>query len=128
MPRHLSDHFPVSLSRLPKRRSNAIPHNLLTSEQWETRIAESCPDVLNEDLTPYERYILFTETAHLIAHEARQEIQEQQMELPQQRLLALRDALVAHFTNRTSRRDKICRLLQIPPTTEAITHLISTTQ
>eukprot|EP00975_Prorocentrum_lima_P028596 6009238-Prorocentrum_lima.AAC.1 len=50
------------------------------------------------------------------------------MEQPQQRLLALRDALVAHFTDRHSRRDKICNLLRIPPTTEAITDLIATTQ
>eukprot|EP00975_Prorocentrum_lima_P023994 5049326-Prorocentrum_lima.AAC.1 len=50
------------------------------------------------------------------------------MDKPQHRLLALRDALVAHFTNRHPRRDHICRLLHIQPTTEAITQLITSTQ
>eukprot|EP00975_Prorocentrum_lima_P046712 9764770-Prorocentrum_lima.AAC.1 len=50
------------------------------------------------------------------------------MSQPQHRLLSLRDALVAHFTNRHARRDHICRLLHIPPTTDAIANLLTSTQ
>eukprot|EP00975_Prorocentrum_lima_P022655 4766471-Prorocentrum_lima.AAC.1 len=35
MPSKLSDHFPVSLTRQLKRRTNAIPHHLLTTPEWE---------------------------------------------------------------------------------------------
>eukprot|EP00975_Prorocentrum_lima_P017932 3782897-Prorocentrum_lima.AAC.1 len=78
---------------------------------------------MNDSLPPFERYSLFVDAVHIIAREARLEIQEHRLSNPQHRLLALRDALTAQFTNHHTRRDHICQLLHISPTTEAITHL-----